>query len=288
MRADVLEWMERFERLELERHPHTLFRAASIASTASKVTGTTPTPTDVETILSVTPPAIIDTFVVDDHLTANVLFAIGPVSLAERSRLIDDLEADMRSDLRPPEGVSATPSGLAVVGIAAVDALSANRWQMALAAMAGVLVWLLIAIRKPVPALLALAPVLAALGGAWSLIYALGISVNSLSALSSPLVVAVGTEFGVLVVERHREERSRGATPDEATAIAAARIGRAFVASGLATAGGFGVLAISGFPLLANFGAVVAIDLLVTVLSALVVLPPLLRAADTHLGAAAS
>jgi hydrophobe/amphiphile efflux-3 (HAE3) family protein len=284
MRPEVLAWMHRFETQEMRAHRKTLFRSSSIASIVATVTNSEPTPQDVEPILSVAPPAISRTFLSADHKRAHMIFAIGPVSLQEYKGLITSMRADMRGALRPPSGVHVVMSGLTVVGIEAVDALSANRWQMAGVALIAVLFWLLIAFwRRPLRAVLALVPVLAALGLAWSVVFLLGVEVNSLTALSSPLVIAVGTEFSVLVMERYLEERRRGTPPDEAINTAALRIGRAFTASGLATAAGFGVLAFSGFPLLSNFGTVVALNVLVVLLSSLVLFPPLLRTADRWL-----
>jgi uncharacterized protein len=54
------------------------------------------------------------------------------------------------------------------------------------------------------------------------------------------------------------------------------------VASGLTTVGGFAVLALSSYPLLRDFGIVVSLNVLVALVSALVVLPPLLMWADAH------
>jgi len=102
------------------------------------------------------------------------------------------------------------------------------------------------------------------------------VQVSVLGALSSPIVIAIATEFSVLVMERYGEERRRGHGPDEAMTIASHRIGRAFTTSGLTTAGGFAVLALSGFPLLSSFGLIVAVSVLAALLCALVMLPPLL------------
>src|SRR6185295_3617781 len=61
---------------------------------------------------------------------------------------------------------------------------------------------------------------------------------------------------------------------------AARRTGRAFVTSALTTLGGFAVLMFSSLPLLADFGTVVTINIGVALLSALVVVPPLVKEAD--------
>jgi hypothetical protein len=275
-RPDVLTWMADFEERQREQHPAELLRSDSIASMVTRVTGAPPTPQDVEAILAIAPDAISDTFVSEDGSQAHIIFAIGPISLQERKELL----AEMQADLDAPPGVTATPAGLAVIGIEAVDALSANRSLMTYAALGAVLVWLLISYRNLVKTVLPLMPILIAVGGSSAAIYLLGIELNPLTAVSGPLIIATCTEFSVLIMARYFEERERGQSPREAMSTASTRIGRAITASGLTTIAGFGVLAFSGFPLLETFGIVTALNVGIALLSTLIVLPPLLVWAD--------
>jgi predicted RND superfamily exporter protein len=71
-------------------------------------------------------------------------------------------------------------------------------------------------------------------------------------------------------------------TPAQAVTRAGASIGRAFAVSGLTIAAAFAVVGMSGFPLLASFGMVVAVDVAAAMLCALVILPPVLRTAGAR------
>jgi len=83
----------------------------------------------------------------EDRTRASVIFSISDeVSLQERKELVDSI----RADLRLPPGVSAAPAGLSVVGVEAIDALSANRELMAYAAMGAIVVGLVLVDRNPV------------------------------------------------------------------------------------------------------------------------------------------
>lgn len=62
--------------------------------------------------------------------------------------------------------------------------------------------------------------------------------------------------------------------------MAAGRTGRAFIVSGLTAISGVAVIASSSLPLLRGFGIVVAMNVAVALLSALIVLPPMLAWAD--------
>jgi predicted RND superfamily exporter protein len=79
---------------------------------------------------------------------------------------------------------------------------------------------------------------------------------------------------------RFVEERRRGLEPQEAVEVAASRTGRAFVVSGLTAIVGVAVLSFSSLPLLRDFGRIVAVNVTFALLSALVVLPPMLIWAD--------
>ena len=276
---EVVSWMYRFQTAELERHPGDLVQAASIPGIAADVVALTPTGDDVTTLYDIAPPDVQRSVMAEDRQRANLQFAIGDLSLSERADLIEEIEADLAGELAPPAGVTVTPSGLAVIGMELVEGMEANRRVLTLAALALVSLWLLLRSRFRPIGLLPIVPVVIAVGFATFAIWFLGFELTPLTTVAAPLVIAVATEFTVLLQARYEEERSRGATPAEATR-ALARIGRAFVASGLTLVAGFAVMAVSPMVLLRDFGIVVAIDVVIALACALVIMPPLLRWAD--------
>lgn len=276
-RPEVLAWMADFEERQREQHPNELLRSSSIASIVTSITRAPPLPEEAAAVLAVAPEAIIKTFVSEDRGLAHVVFAIGPISLGERKELVQQMEADLGA----PPGVTVTPSGLAVIGTEAVDALTANRPLMTYTALGGVFLALLLLFRNIAKAVAALVPIFIAVGASPALLYLLGMDLNPLTSVSGPLIIAMSTEFSVLLLARYCEERARGFGPQQAMLTASTRIGGAITASGLTVIGGFGVLAFSGFPLLDGFGKVTALNITVALLSTLIVLPPLLVWADS-------
>ncbi|HMK10099.1 MAG TPA: MMPL family transporter, partial [Acidimicrobiales bacterium] len=119
-----------------------------------------------------------------------------------------------------------------------------------------------------------------AVGTSTFVIWALGFELTPLTTVAAPLVIAIATEFTVLLEARYFEERRNGRSPEDAATRGLPRIGRAFVASGLTLIGGFAVLALSPMPLLSEFGIVVALDVVIALAYALVIMPPLLRWTD--------
>ena len=218
----------------------------------------------------------------DDGAKAALVFSVGRVSLDERRSLVNAMTAD----LSPPPGVTVAPGGLAVIGVATVDALGDRRTLMSVVAVAAIFVVLAVAYRSLALSAAALMPVLFALGSSATLLYVLGIELNPLTAVSGPLVIAMGTEFTVLLLSRYREERAAGQGPREALAMASERIGPAIFASGLTVIGGFGALIFADFPLLQDFGKVTALNISLSLASALVILPPILIWLDEEVGLA--
>jgi uncharacterized protein len=249
---------------------------SSLPTIVAQTTEAPPTAQDLEEVLAVAPDDVRRSLVSEDGQSMNVIFLIGRTTLEERAELVDR----MQSRLTAPEGLRATPSGLAMVGVGLLNNLKENRALLTYAALGLVVAWLLVRYRNLTRVLLPLVPVLIAVG-LTSLVVALsGIELSPLTTVSGPLVIANCTEFSVLIMGRYLEERGRGRSVGEAHDVAAARTGRAFVASALTAVGGFGVLAFSSLPLLRDFGIIVALNVTVALASALVVLPPLLMWAD--------
>lgn len=273
---NVIDWMLAFEQRQRADHP-ALHQSNSLASFTRQVTGDAPTTASVESALAIAPKAIVDSVVNADRTMASITFAIDDsLTLADQRVLTDQVIRDAV----PPPGVSVAPAGIAVIGIASVDAISGNRDLMSLVALGAILLTLLAVFRNPVRAIAPLLPVVLALGASAMILYVMGVDYSPLTSISGPLIIAMGTEFNILLMSRYFEERADGHDPREAMASASLRIGRAIAASGLTVMGGFAVLAFSDFPLLDNFGRVTALNVGLSLLSTLILLPPLLVWSD--------
>jgi hydrophobe/amphiphile efflux-3 (HAE3) family protein len=235
-----------------------------------------PTGADVQAAYAAAPRDIQASVMRPDGTAANVIFEVAPGSLTA----LDHTVKDIRADAAPPPGIRATPSGLAVVGTGLLDNLESNRILLTYLAMAFVLAFLAVRLRSVVRALLSLVPVAIAVGTASLVAYAAGFNLSPMTAVGGPLVIAACTEFTSLILLRFVEERGHGLDPQHAVDVAASRTGRAFIVSALTAIAGVAVLSFSTLPLLRDFGRIVAMNVTVALLSALVILPPLLVWAD--------
>jgi uncharacterized protein len=84
----------------------------------------------------------------------------------------------------------------------------------------------------------------------------------------------------VLLSERFRHERRAGRGPAEALARTYRFTGSAVLASGITAIAGFGVLTLSSITMLRDFGFVTLIDLSVSLVGVLLVLPAVLALSE--------
>jgi uncharacterized protein len=267
----------------LEKYPRKLLTASSMETAVGDIiddvpgaTNLAPRGQDVRAAYDVAPRDVQVSTVSNHGRAFNILFRTGPGSLEARAPVVRGI----RNDTRPPAGIRATPSGLAVVGVGLLDNLEANRVELTYLAIGFVFLFLAVRLRSVIRSLLSLVPVLIAVGLASLVAYVFSFRLSPMTAVGGPLVVAACTEFTSLILLRFVEERRRGLEPKEAVDVAAARTGRAFVVSGLTAIAGVAVLSFSSLPLLRDFGRIVALNVAIALLSALVVLPPMLVWAD--------
>jgi uncharacterized membrane protein YdfJ with MMPL/SSD domain len=105
-----------------------------------------------------------------------------------------------------------------------------------------------------------------------------------MSATLGALVIAISTEFSVLLSARYRSEREAGAGPEEALERTYASTGAAVLASGVTAIAGFAALIASEVRMLQQFGIVTVIDLTVSLLGVMIVLPAALIWAEERSG----
>jgi uncharacterized protein len=279
----TIEWMSSYESAVLRRFGYStvagcthaqlcpafslpdLFQSGEGAS--SKLTSK-----QVHGLLAAIPPYFSEDVISADHRTATLAFGIRLMSLQRQQRVIEG----MRAALHAPLGVSARLVGLSVLA-AQAGAQIASPWRRVvtlLAALAVVALILLLAFGGDLRrALVPLAPIALATGWSAFVVFALRIPLNPMSVTLGALVIAISTEFSVLLSERHRQERLAGHSTVQALRLAYRHTGAAVVASGVTVIAGFGVLVLSDIAMLRDFGLVTLVDLTVSLVGVLVVLP---------------
>jgi uncharacterized protein len=241
----------------------------------------------VRELLDAVPPYFSQGVVTPDRRTANLAFGIRLMPLDRQEEVVDDI----KERLDPPEGVEASVVGLPVLAAEANGAL-ASPWRRALtllAALGGVLVVLLLVRRSLREAAVPLIPIALATGWSAGVLFVLGllpgsleVDLNPMSVTLGALVIAISTEFSVLLSSRYLQERAAGAGPARAIERTYASTGAAVLASGATAIAGFAALIASDIRMLRDFGIVTVVDLTVSLLGVMIVLPAALMWAEEH------
>jgi uncharacterized protein len=294
---EVIAWMTRFQagvlrdhgyrpgkRCTQERNAPELCPALSLPDLFS---GSGTDRNQVRELLGAVPAYFSQGVVTPDRRTANLAFGIRLMPLDRQEEVVDDI----KERLDPPEGVEASVVGLPVLAAEANGAL-ASPWRRALtllAALAGVLLVLLLVRRSLREAAVPLIPIALATGWSAGVLFLLGllpgsleVDLNPMSVTLGALVIAISTEFSVLLSSRYLQERAGGAGPARAIELTYASTGAAVLASGATAIAGFAALIASDIRMLRDFGIVTVVDLTVSLLGVMIVLPAALMWAEEH------
>jgi uncharacterized protein len=236
------------------------------------------TTASIDSLLQAVPSYFSQAVITPDRREATLAFGIRLMPLARQQRVIDY----MRSQLHPPTGVRAELAGLPVIAAQADAALSSSsrRLLMLVVGLLAVSLVLLAVLHSVVRALVPLVPIALATGWSSLILFLTRIPLNPMSATLGALVIAISTEFSVLLSERFRQECLAGLTPADALARTYRFTGSAVLASGITAIAGFGVLVVSNITMLRDFGLVTLIDMSVSLGGVLVVLPAVLALAE--------
>jgi hydrophobe/amphiphile efflux-3 (HAE3) family protein len=289
----TIEWMLAYQRGVLARAGYSTTRGCGKAPLCPAFslpdlfqTQTTPgraapklTAEGVQGLLSSIPPYFSQDVITPNRRSATLSFGIRTMSLQDQQHLI----GQMRSTLKPPAGISAQLVGLPVLAAQSGSEVADpwRRLETLLAGLAAVALVLLAAFRGDRRrALVPLAPIALATGWSALVAFVVRVPLNPMSVTLGALVIAISTEFSVLLSERHRQERLAGLDTIEALRRSYERTGAAVAASGVTAIFGFGVLVLSDIRMLRDFGIVTLIDLTVSLLGVLVALPAALVIAE--------
>ncbi|HNT46645.1 MAG TPA: RND family transporter, partial [Methanothrix soehngenii] len=274
-----LRWMDDFGNYLLSSREDRTESATSIA-TYIKAANDGELPDDktrIREIVASLPKAVQDAYLSGHNLAAidvNIGDAETNLGTEGMDRLIKSYEDDL-TWMTPPPGVSVRITGQPVLMTTVMDALTSGRIEMSLLGLVLIFFLLLLIYRDLIKALLPVLPMLVVIGWMGLVMYYGGLKYTPLTATLGALVLGIGSEYAILMMERFYEELDNVGNPYEAMNITANRIGSALIASGLTTIFGFAALISSPFNIISNFGVVTVMSVvlaLVTTFTVFVVL----------------
>ena len=280
---EVLRWMDEFSAHEVERRAH-IYDASSIVPIIKSMNGgiIPDNSADIERLYQQIPQMQKDRYVHGRNMLLmdfGIGNAINDIGLKGVRELTDVVREDI-AWMSPPPGVEVTITGNSVVFTTVIWSLTTGRVAMTLTGLILVFFGLLVIYRDWVKALTPVITMFMVIGWAGGIMYFTGIDYTPLTATLGALILGVGSEYAVLMMERYYEERDKGVSPVDAMQAASSKIGKAIVASGLTTIFGFSALIASPFSMNSNFGLVTVIDVALALLATFIVFPAVLVKLD--------
>jgi len=281
----VITWMADYQERVLKRYGYSDARGCGKAELCPAFSlpslfsgGAAGSQRQVDALLDAVPSYFSQGVLTPDRHAATLAFGLKVGGLDRQLEVLNG----MREDLDPPAGVTARLAGLPVLAAEANGKLSSVGRRFLALLLGLVLVGgvLLVALRSFRRALLPLVPIVLATGWSALVLVVVRIPLNPMSVALGSLVIAIATEFSVLLSERYRRERLDGHGHADALRRTYRSTGLVVVASGVTAIAGFAVLMLSDIRMLRDFGAVTVVDLAVSLAGVLIVLPAVLTLAE--------
>lgn len=274
-----LNWIDTKVSYIQEEYSDSIVNIKSISSLLNTLGATSRTPyQDKLNMISDLPNAQRSMFVNDEYNQAVILINIKHLSTNDAKSLIDNLTLDLSDS---PIHIELT--GKTVMDIEMVKGLTSGRITMTLLGLALVFFALLVIYKNFFKALVPIIPVIMIIGISSLVMVWIDIDFTPITATLGALVLGMGSEMSIMVMERYIEERENGLSKNDAITLSIQKIGQAILASGLTTIGGFSVLLFSSFIILKDFGFMTVINISLALISTFIVLPPLLLLFDLFL-----
>lgn len=272
---DVIQWIDsQTESLKVE-FPNVVVNTKSITSILRTMNrGELPQASNMEEQIANFPENQLKMVMTEKHDKGVILVGVKHLGAEDMKSFIDELNAfiEPANEL----DLTVTLTGKSVLDVEMITALTTGRYKMTLLGIGLVFLVLLAVYRNLVKAFVAILPISLIIGWSGGLMYMFNFEYTPLTATLGALVIGIGTEFTILIMERFYEERKKGKAREEAIMVAIQKIGKAIIASGLTVIGGFSALIISDFVILSNFGVMTVINMTLCLISTLIVLPPTL------------
>jgi RND superfamily putative drug exporter len=208
-----------------------------------------------------------------------VRIAIGQQAVAQQTPVVNALQATF-SQARAPAGLRLHLAGAVATNVANQGSSSSSMSAIGMYSIMFIVVLLLIVLRSPIATVVTLLPSVAALMMSMRFVGGLGqhgLNISSITqVLLIVLILGAGTDYGLFLVYRFREEMRRGREPKDAVVHALVRVGESISASAGTVVFALLTLLLASFRLYSDLAVPLALGVAVMLLAGLTLLPALL------------
>jgi hydrophobe/amphiphile efflux-3 (HAE3) family protein len=174
------------------------------------------------------------------------------------------------------DGTSYRPAGSPTIISSIMGGMLSSQIRTTILALILCCLVVVVITRSGVNGILAITPVALTIAWEFLLLYVIGWSFDLFTVMISALIVGLGIDFAVHIIQRFREEVEAGRGTEEAIEVVILNVGKALISATVTTSGAFFIIGMSVMPILARFGMLTAIVLVFSFVAAIVVLPPIL------------
>lgn len=278
---DSFVWVDKMSESLPEEFPDVVVETKSITGILKKVNDNELlSGSDIREQVEDMPEGQSKLFISEDHSKGVITVGIKHLEATDLEGFLDDLNLYLNENKL--DSLDTTITGKSVLDVEMIDGLAGGRYQMTMLGAAFVFLGLLLLYRHPVKAFIPLLPILLIVGWSGLMMHFLGLSYTPLTATLGALIIGIGTEFTILIMERYFEEREKGNAKVKAMTITNTTIGKAIFATALANIGGFSALVASDFVILSDFGLMTLINISLALFSTIIVLPSILIVLDRY------
>lgn len=281
----LLEWIDEFSEHEVDSRSHIYGSSSIVDSVKEANAGTIPdSSAEVAAIYEQLSESEKDSYLNGNTiilLNFNIGNAMGELGL-EGIEVLSNIVEDDILWMSPPPGTSVTITGNSVVFVEVISALTSGRALMTMLGIVLVFCGLLVIYRDFLKALTPVVTMFVVVGWSGGLMYYTGMAYTPMTATLGALILGVGSEYAILMMERYFEERDKGKDPEAAMQEASVKIGKAIVTSGMTTVFGFSALIASPFNITSNFGVITVMDVVLALLATFVIFPPVIVTLDKY------
>jgi len=223
-------------------------------------------------------PERTDALITPDSRAAIIMF-MGTAETDADLKLMADVVRGNVDQVAPNTQAEFAVGGMPPIAADLLGKISENAITTTLIAFVLCALVLCFIFRSPVLGLITMIPVTLALIWEFGALYVFGIPLNIMTVLISALLIGIGIDFSIHITHRYVEEwKDHLRKPEESVGTSVFHVGRAILVAAASTCGAFGIIMLSGMPMLGIFGGIMALVILLCMLAALFVLPSVLVA----------
>ncbi|WP_259134521.1 efflux RND transporter permease subunit [Methanosalsum natronophilum] len=283
---ELLEWIDGFSQHQVDSRSyiHSSSSIVDIIKETSYAAGTIPnTQNEIESIYDNLCESQLSEHVHENDmllLKLNVGSIVRDKGIEGIDEVIDIVYEDIVW-IPPPPGTSVTITGNSVVMTDLLEELTSGRLQMTFLGIIFVFLGLLVLYKDVLKALIPVTTMFIVIGWSGFVMYFTGVEYTPMTATMGALILAVGSEYAILIMERYFEEKNKGFNTEYAMIQTFGTVGKAIIASGITTIFGFSALIASSFGITSSFGLITVINVSLALFATFMILPALIVSFET-------